>query len=573
MHRNWKVFAGLAAIVLGLSAQTPVPLSPNQTPPQGTLSLTVVERSTKKAVERAVVGILYSNGNQNQSQTDVEGKVETKLPPGIYRLTIRPQGQTGFVGTPAVTTVNITLDQTTKTEVEIAPMSDLSGRVLDARGEPVQGAQITLMMPTYEFWSTNLVSQNTPFIAQTNDVGGYFLAGIPAGIPFRIYAETAPLRGEALATLPADPDLRRPILAATYYPNTVDASAATTITFREGQNVEGADIRMVQTKSYCASGHVLPQPAFKVRYTILVDVPNIYSGVWNGYGSFRQSRTVQLDDEGNARVCGLWPGTYKFTVQPQNGDGGQPAVASQPRSYFGGGEFTIIDKDITTLTVSGGPAFDWTGEVVVDAPLEQPEKGKINVAIGRVTTTANTGIAQSDIPGKFTIPNMHYDRNMLYFPALPAGWYVKSAMYGDEDLVKSYGRFAFNKLGTPLKITVSPKGARLKVKVTNEKGEPVPGHRVTLVEAGLATPQKLVARMWTCYGDEKGECAAYTGANEPPRAALAPGQYVVLAAEQPYNLNAAALEALFRALQTQGTRVKLDPGQTLEVALRPVTLR
>jgi hypothetical protein len=190
-----------------------------------------------------------------------------------------------------------------------------------------------------------------------------------------------------------------------------------------------------------------------------------------------------------------------------------------------------------------------------------------------VTITGVQRTTQSDMPGTFTLKNMHLDRARISFSNVPDGWFVKNVWYGDQDLWVTSGRFTFTKLATPVRVVLDPNGARVKVKVTNDKGEPVMGKRVLLVKQGLGSPQKLVGQLWLSYSDQNGECSSFTLVNEPPRAVMAPGDYTVLAADMPYNQTADVLDSVWQAIQSSGTRITLRPGQTADVSVKPVTLR
>lgn len=544
------------------------PTAPAKPVPQGTITITVVEKGSNRPIEQALVTLLNSNGSQIQNLTNVDGMFQMKVPPGSYRITVRPRSQTGYIGAPAVGTTIVRLDEEAKETIQIAPASEISGRVLDSRGEPVLGARVTLFIRNYEIWSPNIIYGNTPLNAQTNDLGEFTIGGVPAGMGFHLYAEViTPNSAEAAALTAADPDLRRPILAGTFYPRTIDASASAPVTLSEGQRLENIEVRMVQSKSYCVHSAALPVPAGDLQYSISVDRAQFASVVFNGYGSFRTGRSAQLDKDGNAHICGLWPGTYKFTVQSNQ------FRTPHPNNWAGFGEFTISDRDITSLSIKGSPMFDIPGEVVIDGPPPaEPVTNRITFGFGNVTPTSVATSEQVDIPGKFTLKNLHYDRELIQYNTLPGSWYVKSVMLGDEDLTLKAGRFVLDKNDVPMKVVLSPRGSRIKIKVTDAKGEPVVGHRVILIPRRLSDAPSLASQLWSSYSDVNGECSAFTLPNEPPKVTFAPGEYTVIAVETPFNMDVASHDQLWRALQTEGKRLVLEPEKTTEISLRPTVL-
>lgn len=549
-----------------VAAGPPAPAKPIG--PQGTISGLVVQKGSKAPIEGAQLLLVGPNGSQSASRSDPEGKFQLKVPPGGHQITVRRVGQTGYIGVPVVKVVTVRENEETKAEIELPKAAELSGRVLDTRGEPVQGARVTLLMRSYEVWSSNLVYINTPFGAQTNDLGEYSFEGIPTDIAFHIFSEiVTPGTAEALSTNAADPSLRRPILAGTFYPQALDPGGAQSITLGEGERREGVDIRMVQTKSYCAEDVLVPTPLAEAPHTINIDLTSIVSGVFNGYGSFRTGRVVSLDKDGRARVCGLWPGSYRFTVQPQSRGRGM-------NEYYGYGQFIVTDKDLNSLPAKVGPTFNWEGEVNLTGAIPaKPVEQLMMVGFTNITPTSLAIGVQTDIPGKFTLQNVHFDRELFTVRNLPDGWYLKSAMYGDQDLTLTSGRFMLDKPDIPVKVTVGSDGSRIKVKVTDGQGEPVAGRRVNLIPANLISAQQLMARLWSCYSDDKGECAVFSLPNETPRPVLPPGEYTVLAAEIPYNQSADVFDRLWSMIQTKGTKVKLPPGSTGEVSIKQEVLR
>lgn len=575
----WKaVWFGLfCALVAGIYAQQPAPVpgavAGKQKGPQGTLSVTVFEKGTKLPMEGALLSVVGPNGSESQTLTDNKGKFTGNFPPGSYRLTVRRRIATGNVGMPAGKVASVKDNEETNIELEVPKTSLAHGIVRDARGEPVGNARITLLMRAYEVWSDRAIYQNTPMIVQTNDIGEYTIENVPAGLSFYVYAEPMPPDSEPYANDPADPARRRPINAATFYPAATDAGAAQTVTFSEGEQRDGLNITMARTASYCVADKVLPQSPAGIQYSISVDVVEVNGGVFNDYGSYRSGRTIRLDDQGKVRVCGLWPGSYRYTIQPQinQPQGPQP----QGTAFIGSGEFQIKDTDLSRLVVNSSATFDTEGELVIEGP--QPTESintKFALSMIGLTTTAGGASAETGIPGTFIFRGLHADRYALRVTPVPDGWYIKSILYGQKDLAQRTARFVLDQPGTPLKVVMKADGARFHIKVTDKEGEPLIGQSVLVVRAGLMTsPQRLVGTIMTGYSDARGEISAFTLVNQPPRAVLAPGEYYVLGAEIPVNQTADVLESVWRTLQSDATRVTLRPSETGQVTVKQVKLR
>ncbi|MEP7355533.1 MAG: hypothetical protein ABI824_20070, partial [Acidobacteriota bacterium] len=177
------------------------------------------------------------------------------------------------------------------------------------------------------------------------------------------------------------------------------------------------------------------------------------------------------------------------------------------------------------------------------------------------------------IPGKFKLPNLHFDRELLRFNNLPDGWYVKRAMWDTQDLIQNGGRFMLDRTDAPLKVVVGTDGGRIHVTVVDAKGEPASGKRVNLIPGNLTSAQQLVARLSSCYSDDQGVCTIFTLPNETPRSVFAPGDYVVMAAEIPYNQSSDVMDLFWRTIQSKGTKIKLQPGSSGEASIKQEVLR
>jgi hypothetical protein len=535
----------------------------------------VIEEGTKIPIEGAIVSVIGSNGSEVQTLTDADGKITGMRPPGSYRVTVRRRGRSGNVGTVVVEVTTIELDKETKLEVRVPPTGEVRGRVLDVRGEPVPSARVTLMLRGYRTLDTKTTYQATPFTSETNDLGEYILTHVPGGVAFFVYAEPkfaqaefagpAPRVAEATGNAAANVSARLPVLASTFYPSSLEPSGGQSISLTNGEIRERLDIRLVRAPSLCAEGQVVPAPLADAAYTVNLEAADVGVGVFNDIGAFRTGRTVRVGEGGIARICNLWPGSYTFTVQPER-------PGEQPKGFFGTGQFTVSDKDLTSLTVNGAPVFDWQGEVTVDGVLSDPVPNKLQIRTISTTVTSVGRNTTSEIPGKFTLPNLHIDQYLLVMGGFPDGWYVKNAFFGDFDLKTKVG-LSLNQANVPVKVVLSPKGAKVKVKVTDDKGQPVANKLVSLVRRDLKQPQDLVGRMMRCYSNERGECSVFTLTLEPPYTTVAPGEYIVLAADLPYNKTADAYDQIWRVLQSDGTKVKLEASQTTDIAVKPVILR
>src|SRR5262249_28435274 len=132
------------------ASRNPAVTAPKPNESQGVLSATVVEKGTKLPLNQIQVSIIGSESNEIQTVTDEDGKIVVPVAPGGYRLTLRRVGQIGNLGVPLVKMASVQKGEQTKLQIEIPPTAEVSGRVLDPRGEPVANARVTLLLHAYE---------------------------------------------------------------------------------------------------------------------------------------------------------------------------------------------------------------------------------------------------------------------------------------------------------------------------------------------------------------------------------------------------------------------------------------
>ncbi|MBM3784041.1 MAG: carboxypeptidase regulatory-like domain-containing protein [Acidobacteria bacterium] len=117
----------------------------------------------------------------------------------------------------------------------------ISGRVLDADGEPMEHVMVGAVRPDGSRRGLN-------FETQTDDRGIFRIARIPPGT-------------YVVVAVPNDAEMGANVSVQTFYPNGSDAEQAAPVTLRAGEQREGIDIRMQRRTAVMVSGRVTNWPA------------------------------------------------------------------------------------------------------------------------------------------------------------------------------------------------------------------------------------------------------------------------------------------------------------------------
>ncbi len=170
-------------------------------------------------------------GGRRTVQTDEEGIFELYgLPPGSYSITpVLPAGHQLAFAQPSgprprdyrqFPTVTLKMDSTADVLCIIAEAQSLSGRVLNAEGEPLPGVCLTLEATG---------EKGRQHMAWTNEEGRYVFADLSPG-RYYLAANCLDLRGAAL----------------TYYPGVSERSQATVVSVARREALKGLDMRVAR---------------------------------------------------------------------------------------------------------------------------------------------------------------------------------------------------------------------------------------------------------------------------------------------------------------------------------------
>ncbi|MEO8371861.1 MAG: carboxypeptidase-like regulatory domain-containing protein [Candidatus Solibacter sp.] len=243
------------------------------------------------------------NGATYGALTNAEGKFAiTGIPAGIYQATVE---RIGFFLPPLPgnrTTVEVNLRAAEKKEdlkFRLAPLGSISGRVVDAKGEPVEGVAVTI----------DAGQGYSPIRDTTDDQGRYRLVGLQPG-KHKVRAN--------VGGLPTPPEVRSDgtteiRYAPTWYPGAATYREGVRVELVAGAEVSGIDIPLVRIPMVRISGKVFDFPP-EVRTATLSFAQTTGS---RGSGNVKRDGTFEVwnIDPGKYFLTASWQGTGNQRVQ------------------------------------------------------------------------------------------------------------------------------------------------------------------------------------------------------------------------------------------------------------------
>ena len=364
---------------------------------------------------------------------------------GTYELVIQKRG---FVQSGQTLTLSAGQTATGRT-VRLAPQGVITGRVIDREGDPIPGVTVQAIqshsMGVRERYSVSGSSV-------TNDLGNYRIYGLNPG---RYYVAGA-YRSELG-------------YAAVYFPNVQEASRAVPVDLPAGGEAAGLNLTVSEIHALKIRGTVHSASGLPVKGIIIVAAP-CDAGPLN-----RATTTVQKSD-GAFELHNLSPGCYILAAD--SFAGGIRYSARIP--------ITVADHNIDDVKLSLVGPVQMTGRVRIEGTAEFPFRQVIVNLEARFSKLTASG-APSEA-GKLLLNNIVpeiYELNVV----VPDGYYLKSAKYGEADVLRS-GLDLSHGANGPLELEIGADGGRIEGSVADGEGRPIDGARVTLIEEVRSGPSR-----------------------------------------------------------------------------------
>lgn len=469
-----------------------------------TLEGMVVNTATGEPIAKAQ--ILLSRIERQErpysSTADGEGKFIFKgIEPGQYRLSATRNGYVraayGARGSSSMGTV-LTLQKAQAMkglEFKLIPHAVVTGRVIDADGEPVPYSQVSLLRPSYMQGRRQMLPAGN---AMTNDLGEYRMFSVPPGN----YILMATARNDEfsyMGSVDASGREAQEASSTTYYPNVLEMDQAAKVAVAQGARLQGLDVRLLKSRVYRVSGQVSGMPG-RGRNAAVNLMSKSDSMGWMGIG--RSMSQVQPD--GKFELRGVRPGVYTLNAN----------VFEQDARLSGRVEVTVTNANVERVMVNLSPGFDVQGVVKIEGAsadgmrvaFEPRERGEMYFG-------GANGVVKDD--GTFVfrqVPAALKGTFRAYRP--PDGYYVKAVKYGEADLLGDETELS---PGGVIEVTMSAGAAKIEGVVTSDKTAPAAGVGV------VAIPSDIRARATLQTATTTDQTGRYSIKNLPP------GEYSIVA--------------------------------------------
>jgi protocatechuate 3,4-dioxygenase beta subunit len=564
----------LVSIALAASAQIPpAPAAPaGQTADekvklQAKLQGQVLNQVTGEPVRKANLSLKpESGGTTLKAVTDNEGKFNIEnIDPGTYTLAAERQGfvtQNYGARRPSGpgTTLELKSSQTLKDlSFKLTPQGVIAGRVVDDDAEPMSGLSVQVLQYKYLLGKKRLVPAMSTLVL-TNDLGEFRAPNLSPG---RYYVATSPQKiadiqmgTERSAATKGETEGPIP----TYYPNATDATTASPVDVGPGAEVRGIDVRVRKARVFRITGKLMNAATGTPVSPGMLMVFRKQAG---GMSTIPVSIYAVQGDKGVFELRNIPPGSYSMLAMSTNPQDMMMMMQS----------VDVTEQDIEGMIVSLGSGV----EIPVTAKLEgvqpppdqdpnSPDKktdAALDLSNVRIILNleenpmASLSTAQIGKDNKALLKKVSIDHYRLIVVGLPRGTYLKSAKYGDRDVLESGIDLRQGAAGS-LDLVIAAPAAQLTGAVHNEKGDPVPGAMITLVPKD---PKGRTDLSRSGTADQNGNIRML---------GIIPAEYNVFAWED-IEQGAADDEDFRKPFDSLGTKVKLSEGSKESIQLTVIT--
>src|SRR5579872_47015 len=410
----------------------------------------------------------------------------------------------------------------------------IEGTVTDAEGDPIQDVNVVAIRQAWLNGRRVLV----PMSETTDERGRY---RIPLLEPAKYFVYAAPRHREAEARN-RGPSLPSPVHSMlrnvrTYYPNASSVDTSIGLALAEGEAVQGADIRVIQARTFHVKGRTVGgdlQSGGKVKLALSGEESNPL-----GYAD------ADLSADGSFDVPEVSPGKYTLTVFSFSGVGTTQV------------EVSSSDVSVTVPVVGSSKLH---GEIRIDGERDNSKTqgpGATVELIGLDTLQGLTSPAKIDSAGRFLIDPVRPGR---YFVVVTptTGLYVKFLTAGDMELAD--GELDLTN-GLPVTLTIVLKQGGAGVVGSIDSGSHDGGEAQPLQILLVPSPHRSTSRVYADVADSSGHFSI---------SQVPPGKYRALAVE-PLQLWALSIPSLADKFAALGKEVDLNENEIKALSLDAVT--
>lgn len=422
---------------------------------------------------------------------------------GTYTLSAEHVGYLrGFYGSKAGSAVRGTATPlnlvsgsgTTTVKIQLAEQATVSGKVVDADGDPVPRAQVRLLRSTWVQGKRRLAPD---VFTQANDIGEFRLSGVATGRYFLTAEAQTPQLLNVKRVLRSGETESTPVL--TWYPGITNEQSAVQLQISAGEDLRGMDIRMASATVVHVRGRVSGTIPARSRVSMYPSAATTLAA---------QILNAPPMKDGAFEFSNVTPG--QWTVALLGNDG--------PAQVLGSRTITVGAGDVEEVTLTANPPPRLNGMIRMQGDENQPvQRARISLAPENLSLPGAPS-GNSDEEGRFQLPGVGAGVYRLTVGGLAAGAFVKAATLNGLDVIERGLDISGNEPVLDLQITVSAAGASLNGTALEAEGKTASGAVVTLTPdpPNLERPE----RYQRATADQNGTFS-FTG--------VVPGKYLITA--------------------------------------------
>jgi protocatechuate 3,4-dioxygenase beta subunit len=366
----------------------------------GSVEGTVSNSVTGAPVRKALVTLRRWSRNEGyQALTGVDGRFRFDgVQAGTYGLWAEAQGYVRDSGRFFAPSQMVTLaeDKTIKDfAIRLEPTGSISGKVVDADGEPVAGARVNGLIYSYSGSGPSLGAYAS---ATTNERGEYRLFDLQPG---RWYVRVDKTVAQPIATGRVHRIAAEAEYGYTYYPGVTQESEAAGIEVGPGAELEQIEIRVRRARVYHLRGRVVDGRSGQ--------------GVAKADVYIQELGHVESHADGVFDARGVPAGVYRVTA----------AVKADVWLFSAPQEMVVGDRDVNDLAIRLAPG------ITVQGTASAVQGAQVTLEpIGGGYGTAR-GVVQDD--GTFAIADVAPHAYRVSVERRGMSAYLKSVRCGSQD--------------------------------------------------------------------------------------------------------------------------------------------
>jgi len=334
-------------------------------------------------------------------------------------------------------------------DLTLAPWRALSGRVVDERGDPVEGAAVMLYQSRYVNGARRLVEAFSSRF--TNDLGQYRIYGV------------APGRYIVSASIGAVSSTDVPGYGRSFFPGTSNPAEAQYVAVSAAQDTVGIEVALSRVATARVSGTLLNASGEPLGGGISLVSSRSASMVGTSVGA-------RISSDGSFEFPNVPPGSYVIQVY-------QGRHNSFTEGEFAALPIAVSGSDVTGIVMQTSLGSTITGHVVFDTvnPAATPPFARVEISPELVDSDLSPGSGPEvavDADGTFRIAGVHGPRR-LQATRTPPGWALKEVRVNGGDVTDRALSFGTNAQSlSDVEVVLTDRINTIDVAVTGDRSKP-----------------------------------------------------------------------------------------------------